>query len=227
MKDNEQYGTYLALKNNHLKEINDNSISKEQREKIKSDFYKPILETLKATLNSNGMYKFNNFNCNISTGLAYKKGYSLQKIHNILEQYFFRKFKKSLKKKKVKLYKISFLYCCGCKKQTIAELYKQKGKYFFECECGLKVKTDNNPDFPNPIGNIPTEKMKGARKHLKTMLKSIIKKKIKTEVEVFLKVKNELGYWVGYEKSIQECRKVYKKIQDFINQDLINVKKII
>ena len=207
---------------------------------------------LKAIKKADGVYELDNWHLYPSTNLAMCKSNSSLKmtLHWFIRNFLNPKatpFKdKEIEKEKEKIleeqennykrrnYRISdsykFLYCCGCKQKVMATEIKQKKKYYFKCDCGLIIETDNNPDFPQPLGNICNKELKNAKLIIFNLINDF-HKSYDELVELFkfitekLNLKSQLH--IGNIKTIKEARKVYKIIKSYINQDLINVEKII
>jgi len=112
------------------------------------------------------------------------------------------------------------IYCCGCKKITDCELVTGKQIYpnlnnlstksFYICICGLYVGCHQNTE--NPLGTIPTEEMRVARKTIHKAIDQLWKNKLISRKKIYSFISKEIGfsYHTGATKSIEECRKVCK-----------------
>lgn len=118
------------------------------------------------------------------------------------------------------------IYCCECKKEVIARLSDGKEAYqhrvdlhnlpFWFCpSCnnfvGCHYKTKNRT---KPLGCIPTEEIKNARKHIHSILDPIWQSGSISRKSVYKKLSDVLGwkYHTAKIRSIEEAREVYKAI---------------
>ena len=119
------------------------------------------------------------------------------------------------------------LYCCGCEKTIEArltdgkEIYPQSPAYhalpFWKCDtCGNYVgchhKTKNRT---RPLGCIPTNEIRNARKYIHKLLDSIWRRKKMSRKDVYKKIEEKIGkeYHTAEIRTIKEAREVYKILQ--------------
>lgn len=118
------------------------------------------------------------------------------------------------------------IYCCDCRKEVEATLTDGREIYphredlyhlpFWKCNrcdnyvgCHHKTK-----DRTKPLGCIPNEEIKDARKHIHLVLEPLWKKNLIDRKKLYQMISKELGYkyHTANIKSIEDARVVYKTI---------------
>lgn len=119
------------------------------------------------------------------------------------------------------------MYCCGCgevkpvRLKTGAELYRKTTHtfhhmYFWQCECGLHVgchKSSNGVVMP--LGSIPTDELRKARKHIHAKLDPIWQQNYLNRTAVYRMMSEFLAvedYHTGELRTIEEAREAYKAV---------------
>lgn len=116
------------------------------------------------------------------------------------------------------------IYCCGCQKEVEARLTNGKEIYlhredlhdlpFWICDtcknyvgCHHKTK-----DRIKPLGVIPTEEIRNARKHIHAIFDPLWKSRRFNRKNLYKIVSDKLGwnYHTANIKTIKEARKVYR-----------------
>lgn len=120
------------------------------------------------------------------------------------------------------------IFCVQCKKDIEAQLTDGKEIYphrddlyqlpFWKCDtcnnyvgCHHKTK-----DRTNPLGNIPTEELCNARKHIHKILDPLWKQGQFDRKELYKLISAVIGwdYHTSLIKSVEEARKIYRIILD-------------
>jgi len=120
------------------------------------------------------------------------------------------------------------IYCCECKKDVLACLITGQRAYphrkdlnhlpFWQCPvcsnfvgCHHKTKTPTKP-----LGNIPNQEIKNARKLIHRLLDPLWQSKKMNRGHLYAKLSKALGYeyHTAEIKSIEDARKVYLLILD-------------
>lgn len=119
------------------------------------------------------------------------------------------------------------IYCCGCQKDVEArltdglEIYPHYpmlgGLPFWKCyTCGNYVGCHHKTaDRTRPLGNIPTQELREARKAIHSLLDPMWKHKKVSRGMIYAKISKHLGhaYHTGELRTIEEARNVYRFIQ--------------
>lgn len=131
------------------------------------------------------------------------------------------------------------LYCCGCQKKVFPRLTDGQEIYphrpdlydlpFWKCDtCGNFVgchhKTENRT---RPLGCIPTNEIKKARKEIHKILDPIWQNSDISRNKVYTMLSKELGwrYHTAKIRSIEEARTVYKLVQK-ISKDINQLERV-
>lgn len=112
------------------------------------------------------------------------------------------------------------IYCCNCRKKVEAWLVKGDKIYphrpdlydknFYQCpHCGQYVGCHGNST--RPLGCIPSEEVKIARKKLHALMDPIWKKGLISRSKLYSLISKKLGYTYhnGETRTVQECLQVY------------------
>lgn len=123
------------------------------------------------------------------------------------------------------------VFCVKCDKTVEAALVKGDEIYphrpdlynlnFYQCpNCGGFVGTHKGTT--RPLGCIPTEQLKMARKKLHAKMDPLWKSGYISRQQLYKRISNELGYTYhnGETRSVQECLRVYDII-DGIEKELL------
>lgn len=115
------------------------------------------------------------------------------------------------------------IYCCNCKKEIEAhrifgsEIYPNradlKNYVFWKCEtCNGYVGSHQSTRKKRPLGCIPSDEIKNARKHLHALIDPLWHKHNITRSKLYKLISNELGYsyHTANIRTIEEARLVYK-----------------
>lgn len=122
------------------------------------------------------------------------------------------------------------IYCCGCQKEIKARLISGEEIYphrkdlfdlpFWKCDtCGNYVGCHHKTkERIKPLGNIPTKELREARKHIHKILDPIWKTGKMPRGKLYAELNKKLGYiyHTAEIKTIEEARKVYKVILDYV-----------
>lgn len=120
------------------------------------------------------------------------------------------------------------IYCCGCSKKVTAILTNGREVYphrpdlseipFWKCEtCGNYVGCHHKTANPTqPLGNIPTQEIRSARRRIHCILDPIWKSGAMTRREVYARVSTAIGYpyHSGEIKTLEEANKIQKILED-------------
>lgn len=123
------------------------------------------------------------------------------------------------------------IYCCSCNRSVEARLTNGSEIYhsrpdlkdlpFWKCDIcnnyvGCHYKTKNRT---KPLGCIPTPEIRNARKHIHKLIDNLWKtgKMERSDIYKILSDKIGLEYHTANISSIDDARKIYRIIQDFIN----------
>jgi len=112
------------------------------------------------------------------------------------------------------------IYCCKCRKHVNAELTTgqtvyphrtdlYKNKYYICPHCKSYVGCHNNTT--RPLGCIPTNELKIARRKLHNKMDPLWKEGKISRKELYNRISKELGYTYhnGQTKTVQECLFIY------------------
>lgn len=120
------------------------------------------------------------------------------------------------------------IYCCACTRDVDARLTDGAEVYpstnskdfaklpFWICDsCGNFVGCHHKSSMPiEPLGSIPTPRLKLARQHIHAILDPIWKSGTMDRTALYLKVGNLLGYpyHTGEIRTIEEAERVYRVV---------------
>lgn len=124
----------------------------------------------------------------------------------------------------------SMIYCCECQKDTIARLTDGREIYpnrrdlyvlpFWKCDVcknyvGCHHKTSQRT---KPLGNIPNNAIRNARKHIHTILDPLWKGGNMRRKEVYALISEAIGkqYHTAEIKTVDEARQVYSIVKGLI-----------
>jgi ABC-type ATPase with predicted acetyltransferase domain len=116
------------------------------------------------------------------------------------------------------------IWCCGCdglvnpRLTDGLEIYPYRTDLhklpFWKCDvCGNYVGCHHKTETPTkPLGCIPTDEIKNARKHIHRVIDTIWKSKKMSRGLVYSKLSSELGYeyHTAEIRDLDEARKIYK-----------------
>jgi hypothetical protein len=237
--NSKEYKKYLENKKLHLKKVDVHYGMTKYIRKLNSEFNEPILDKINAKFKQTGVYELEGWHLYPSSALAmHKKTFKKLSLYDFVEKYINPDKKKGeeydegfVSKSKLPYEDtFIFIYCCGCKKKIQAILKKKNKKWRYYCECGLHINTDNNKDYANPIGYIPTKKIRNAQQHLNNLIDTFCKDDIDKKIELFNyvqeKTKSVNQFNPMFIKNVNEGRRAYKIMDNYINKDLVNVKRI-
>lgn len=119
------------------------------------------------------------------------------------------------------------IYCCGCAKKVHARLTSGAEIYphredlhelpFWKCDiCGNYVGCHHKTvKRTSPLGCIPTNEIRNARKHIHKLLDSFWKSGKITRKAIYKKLSDELGweYHTAKIRSIKDAKVVYKLLR--------------
>lgn len=122
------------------------------------------------------------------------------------------------------------MYCCGCQKEIKARLTNGEEIYphrkdlfdlpFWKCDtCGNYVGCHHKTkERTKPLGNIPTKELRNARSHIHNILDPIWKNGKMSRKQIYAELKKKLGYeyHTAEIKTVEEARKIYKIILDYV-----------
>ncbi len=122
------------------------------------------------------------------------------------------------------------IFCVECQEQEETELVTGKDiyphrpdladKYFYRCKkCGNYVGC--HPNSTRPLGCIPSEELKKARNFIHNKLDPLWRKKVydKDRGWWYAHIAKELGikeYHTGWTRSVEECRQVWRAINNIL-----------
>lgn len=121
------------------------------------------------------------------------------------------------------------IYCCNCRKEVEAQLVKGHviyphrpdlyKKYHYLCPlCGGYVGCHKGTT--RPLGCIPTEAIKIARKKLHAKMDPLWKSGLISRGKLYALISKELGYTYhnGNTRTVQECLRVYDIVDNIEKQ---------
>ena len=131
------------------------------------------------------------------------------------------------------------IFCATCNKDIEArltdgkEIYPQSPSFyhlpFWKCDiCGNYVgchhKTKNRT---KPLGCIPSEAVRNARKHIHKLLDSIWKENKMARKEIYAAISEKLGwkYHTANIRTIDEAREVYRILQEIVVKGVNHVRE--
>lgn len=220
-----EYKIYLKNKEAHIENIRNHMGMTKYIKKLNNKFYEPFLKQISATFKAKGIYDLGIWHLYPSSGFAmHKTTFKKIPLFEFIEKYI-NPDKKVVKEESYSI--TMLLYCCKCKEKVWATQIRIKNKIFYKCDCGLKVKTDNNEDFPQPLGNICSQKLNNEKTKIDKLIDSFCKKNEKKMVKLYNHIqdtfKSKRDYATGQIKNIEGARKIYKIIKEFIaKQNLIS-----
>lgn len=116
------------------------------------------------------------------------------------------------------------IYCCGCEGEVEArltngaEIYPHRrdlaGLPFWKCD-GCKNYVGCHKRTNKPLGNIPTQELRDARKKIHALLDPLWKSGRMKRGDVYRNLSKSLGheYHTGEIKTLEEARNVYRIVQ--------------
>lgn len=122
-------------------------------------------------------------------------------------------------------------FCCGCGRTTKAtlrngnEIYGSTSPHlatqpFWQCGCGLYVGCHKNSvGVINPLGCIPTNELRNARKHIHARLDPLWQLGYMERSDILSHISSELGiseYHTGELRSIEQARATYRVVNSLI-----------
>lgn len=124
------------------------------------------------------------------------------------------------------------LYCCECQREVTARLASGWEVYphredlksipFWKCRiCGNFVGCHHKTKQPTrPLGCIPNQEMKNARKHIHKILDPLWKNEIISRKDLYLKISRRIGwsYHTAELKTIEEARRVYCIVKELAGE---------
>ena len=122
------------------------------------------------------------------------------------------------------------IFCCGCMEEVLARLTNGKEIYphrndlaslpFWKCDkCGNFVGCHHKTKTPTkPLGCIPTDLIRNARKHIHTLIDPLWKSGKVKRSELYAELSEKLGrqYHTADIRSIDEARFIYKTAKDYV-----------
>lgn len=122
------------------------------------------------------------------------------------------------------------IFCCQCATKIEARLTSGKEIYphrsdlasipFWVCDtCNNYVGCHHKTKNPtNPLGNIPTPRMRKARQHIHALLDPLWKNKHFTRKEIYDLISNHMGfnYHTAKLRNLDECEKVWRFLRSLV-----------
>lgn len=121
------------------------------------------------------------------------------------------------------------IYCCGCGRDVLARLTDGKEIYerradladrpFWKCDAcknyvGCHHKRRGNTT--EPLGNIPTKELRGARQNIHALLDPLWRGTVKKRAKIYRKISESIGYeyHTAEIKTVEDARKIYRIVNE-------------